>query len=156
MENENWDYFTYYHRVIQSKQKIFFAGWLNLSHDLEGNRINISEVATTITCNIFTKNDKIHILLGIPEGESQKSYSGLFEQFKRLNEPQFITVINNIIAVSGNSPLLVSGISTLPDLNLMKKAKNELGASLKIDGNVFDLLKPRIKIIFPPPESPEL
>lgn len=148
LEKENWKYFQYYHRVINSDQKIFFADWLNPSHDLNGKRLNNLKIPIALTYNVFSKDGKIHILLGLPSGESKKAYTGLLEQIKKVDDDTFRTIINNFIAVSSNSPLLSENSKNIPKYKEMTNARSLLTDSLKRNSNsIFDFTIPRINFL---------
>ena len=87
-------------------------------------------------------------MLGLPSGESKKVYAGLLEQIKKVNDNTFRTIINNFIAVSGNSPLLSENDKNTLEYKEIAKAKSLLTDSLKHNSNsIFDLTVPRINFL---------
>jgi hypothetical protein len=138
--NKNWDSFAYFHRSIPYVKPIFFGGFLNPSHDLEGKKLNTSETAIATSCNLFTKDNFLHVVLGCPDGKSKTSYEGLLKQLASADEEIFITVINNFITVSADKPLLPETTS-FSDSELVKiqNLQKFAGECLKSKDKIFDL-----------------
>lgn len=108
---QNWDFFSYFHSSIDYPNSIFFAGFINLSHDLENVRINTPEIPINMTCNLFTTENKLHALFSCPDGASKISYAKFLEQLQNVDEKTFFIVINNILTASSYKPLLPENFS---------------------------------------------
>jgi hypothetical protein len=139
-ESQSCDSFSYFHRSIPYDKSLFFGGFLNPSHDLEGNKLNSPEEAIAMSCNVFTKDNFLHVILGCPEGKSKISYEGLLKQLTAADEGVFITAINNFITVSADKPLLSETVSfSDSELAKIQKLQTFAGECLKSKEKIFDL-----------------
>jgi hypothetical protein len=84
-ESQNLDFFLRFHRSVKYTKPIFFSGFLTLSHDLIGQKINISHEAIGMTC-IFTTDGHLHVLLSCPHKISKELYRGLLRQLELVDE----------------------------------------------------------------------
>ena len=139
-ESQQWDFFSYFHCSISYEKALFFGGFLNPSHDLEGRKLNGSGTAIAMSCNIFTKESLLHVILGCPDGQSKASYAGLLEQLRAIGENLFITVINNFLTVAADKPLLPEAVSfTEAELRKINEVRQLAGECLKSPNKTFDL-----------------
>ncbi len=147
---EDYDFFSHSHRSIAYEENIFCAGFLNLSHDLGGNRINSPHVSMGMTFNVFTKNKKLHVLFGCPDGPTKTAYAPFLDQLDRTDDETFITVVNNILTVAVEKPLLPEGFHLDADeLKKISQLRQYAGLCLKSsETNIFDLKNKEQAIAF--------
>lgn len=105
-EKMNWGYFSYLSRHIDYNQNILFSGLVNPSHDLEGSRINKADTPISMVCNIFTKDDRLHVLFSCPDGASRSLYQNLLTQISESEEQTFVSILNNIMTFASEKPMM--------------------------------------------------
>lgn len=138
--SKRWDFFYHFHQSTRHNGSIFFSGLINPSHDLSGHKINISDEAIAMACNIFTIDGQLRVLLSCPEGRSTKAYSELLKQLISTDEKTFITILNNLLTASVETLLLPEAFSSsLDDLQRIATAQQRAASSLKADNLIFDL-----------------
>ena len=120
-EKVNWDFFSHWNRSVESKEQIFFAGYLNPPHDLEGMRVNNQKLPIGMVCNIYSEAGSLRVILTCPEDLSATSYKGLIEQILKLDMKGFITVLNNIMTLSTDKPLIPANV-TIDEMEVQKIA----------------------------------
>ncbi|HEY3853175.1 MAG TPA: hypothetical protein VGO67_02145 [Verrucomicrobiae bacterium] len=108
-EAEQWDFFAHQRREIQFGTILFFAGHLNPSHDLNGVKLNSRNAAISMTCNIIAHSNRLYALLSCAEGSSKSAYQGFFTQINQVNEDEFVTVLNSLMTVACEKPLISEG-----------------------------------------------
>ena len=105
LEKKKYQEFSYFYRSFDYSGKIFFSSFINPLFDLNGKRINDSKTPINMTINIFTKDNKIHILLACPS-KSKKLYNNLLKQLKEVDPKGLINFLNEIMKSAANKPLL--------------------------------------------------
>lgn len=105
VKNKKYQKFSYFYRSFDYNEKIFFSSFINPLFDLNGKRINDPKTPINMAINIFTKYNKIHVLLACPP-KSKELYKGLLKQLKEVNEEGFIKFLNKVIKLAANKPLL--------------------------------------------------
>jgi len=124
----DWDFFSHFYRSIDYSGNIFFTGFCNPSHDLENVRVNKKGIPIGMTCNVFTKDSRLHVYLACPDGESKEAYLPFFEQMENISDSTFVDVINNILTFSAEKPLLSeSFIIKSSDLQKMMSSREYAG-----------------------------
>jgi len=132
-ESRDFDFFLCLYRSIPYTKQIFYSSFLNVSHDLTGKKINNSNEVIALTCNIFTFDGRLHVLLGCPHGMSKELYKDLFMQLEKIDEETLIAALNNIITSKVETLLLPESFSPTRD-DLQKIATQSLKS-----GDLFDL-----------------
>ena len=142
-ESQDWGFYLHLHRTIQHTQSAFFAGFFNPSHDLGGQKLNRSNVAIAVACNIFTTDGYLHTLFSCPRGVSTDLYCEFLKQLEDVDERTFITAVNNLLTFSAETLLLPETFSPSQDELRKIRAAHQLAArALKPGGPVFDLKDP--------------
>ncbi len=122
LEGDRWDYFSHLHRSIDREVPMFFADFMNPSHDLHGQRITVATTAINMTCSVWTQQKLSHVTFACPEGPSEVAYAGLLEQLRRTDDHTFALVMNNLLTAASNKPLLP------PDFVVDKKLLDNINA----------------------------
>jgi hypothetical protein len=139
-ESRDWDFYLHLHRPIQHARSIFFAGFFNPSHDLNGRKINNSDQAIAMACNSFTVNGYFHALFSCPRGLSTDLYRDFFKQLEDADERTFITILNNLLTFSTETLLLPETFSpNQDDLQKITSAHQLAARAVKSGGPIFDL-----------------
>ncbi len=137
---QRWNFMSHFHRSLPYNGSIFFAGFVNPSHDLEGRRLNSSKIPTAMSCNIFTKDGTLHIILGCPGNDSKAAYNNFLEQLGATDDKTFITAMNNLITLSADKPLLAEGILfSQSDLEKVPAIQQFAAECLRSSDKIFDL-----------------
>lgn len=106
LDGDRWDYFSHLHRSIDREVPMFFADFMNPSHDLNGQRIGSAETPINMTCSVWTQQKQSHVTFACPGGPSEVAYAGLLEQLRKTDDDTFAVVINNLLTAANNQPLL--------------------------------------------------
>jgi hypothetical protein len=141
-ESQDWDFYLHLHRPIEHARSIFFAGFFNPSHDLNGRKINNSDQAIAMACNGFTVNGYFHALFSCPRGLSADLYRDFFKQLENADERTFITVLNNLFTFSTETQTLLLPDTFSPnrdDLQKISSAHQLAARAVKSSGPIFDL-----------------
>lgn len=105
LEKKEYQKFLYFYRSFEYSGRIFFSSFINPLYDLEGKRINDQTTPINMAINIFTKYNKIHVLLTCPP-KSKKLYKNLLNQLKKVDKKGFIKFLNETIKSAIDKPLL--------------------------------------------------
>lgn len=139
-KNKDWDFFSYFHRVVPSPAPIFYATFTNPLHDLEGKRINTPEQPIATTATMFTKDGYLHILLSPTGGQSKTAYEPFLRQLEAIDDETFKTVINNIFTHYVETLLLPETFSlTDDDYNKINTARNYSASGTLQQNEILDL-----------------
>jgi hypothetical protein len=139
-EDLRWNFMSYFHRALPRSSPIFFSGFLNPSHDLEGRRVNPPDKPIAMACTVFAKDNSLNVLLACPGEKSTAAYRGLIEQLGAAKDDVFVTAINNLLTVSADKPLMAATVSVSEkDLAKIGALQAAAARSIKSTGPVFDL-----------------
>lgn len=109
------DCFSYYTRSVPCNDSVFFAGLVNPSHDLEGQRVNTKWVPISIVCNVLAVGNELLVLLSSPDDGSSQAYANLFQQLHWADNQTVAGVVNNIMTFAADKPLLATNRLISPD-----------------------------------------
>lgn len=119
---------------------IFFAGFLNPSHDLGGRKVSTPDRPIAIACTVFVKAGILHVLVACPGDTSAAAYRGLLAQLAAASDEVFVTAINNMLTVSADKPLIAETASVSEkDLGKVGAMQVRATHALKSTGTVLDL-----------------
>lgn len=141
LKKEDWDSFAYLHRNIPYSGNLFYAGFINPSHDLNGQRINTPHTPIHITLNVVARDGILCAFFACPNDGSKEAYAALFEQLKATDDQTFVAVINTILTDQPETLLLPEDFSlTADDFAKMKALREHAKECLaSTSGRVFDL-----------------
>ena len=139
-EKQEWNFFSNFYRCIPYTGSIFFGGFLNPSHDLKGLKLNRSGDPIAIACNVLTRDGMLHVILSCPDDASKRMYRGLLTQLGTVNSDVFITVLNNLLTLSSDKPLISETISfSDTELEKIGALQTLAGECLRSSDKILDL-----------------
>jgi len=140
LEKKDWNFFSHFNRSISYTKPLFFAAFLNPSHDLNGQKINTTGKAIAMTCTIFTKDGFLNVVMSCPDKTSTGAYQKFFQQLASVDDEVFITVINNILTMSAEEIILSENFSlTQDELDKINNARTLPAQALISPDIIFDL-----------------
>ena len=143
LEARRWDYFSHLYRSVDRRVPMFFADFMNPSHDLDGQRISSAETPINMTCCVWTQQKRSHVTFACPGGPSEVAYAGLLEQLRRTDDDTFAVVMNNLLTAANNQPLLPLtfevGKKQLDDISALRAKAGECLKSSSAE--IFDLTR---------------
>jgi len=150
LEAKRWDYFSHLYRSVDREVPMFFADFMNPSHDLDGQRINSAETPINMTCSVWTQQKRSHVTFACPGGPSEVAYAGLLEQLRETDDDTFAVVMNNLITAASNQPLLPSTFEVdkeqLDDISALRAKAGECVKSSSAE--IFDLTRSEGNVTF--------